>query len=178
MSMNVDSFIHHPLFVTLEIDNNADRLEWSCYSEIPYKELYKYQQTQCVGGCYETEERVSDWTYKHNMISHCGVCGVIDTLHQQIFRVDMVLEKNKQLILLVMYYSTTKEGVHWKEMQKYCRDVMTICVTQYSLKPRLVLLNLFNENKTRVRWFSHESLTVGSGEDRLPVNDSDSSTKA
>ena len=161
MSMYVDSFIHHPLFITLDIDNDMDTLRWACHSEIPDKELYQYQHTKCIGGDYELEDRVLDWTYRHNLISHCGACGVIDTLQQRIFSIDMVLEKNRQLILLIMYYSKTKGGNHWKEMRKYCMDVMNICVTQYALQPRLVLFNLYKDNEKRVRWFSHESFSVG-----------------
>jgi len=178
MSMNVDSFIHHPLFVTLEVDNDTNSVGWSCHSDIPDKEHYQYQHTKCIGGSYETEKRVTDWTYRNNLITHHGVCGVIDTIHQRIFSVDMVLEKNKQLILLIMYYSETKSGPHWKEMHGYCMNVMDICVRQYALKPRLVLLNLFDENRKRVRWFFHNSFVGVSGADRLPVtaNASDSST--
>jgi len=178
MAMNVDSFIHHPLFVNLDIDKENDNVCWSCKEEIPNKERYEYQNTECIGGCYETEDRVIEWADNLNMTSHHGVCGVIDTLNYRIFGVDMVLEKDKQLILLIMYYSEKKTGRHWKAMAKYCKDVMRVCVTQYALRPRLALINLFNEDKKRVRWFSHISVEGSSGAGRFPeVNVSDSSIK-
>lgn len=139
----MEAFIMHPLFV--KIQNNC-----TCVINtlIPNSENYALHILSFPHDDNDITENLNrtlqSWLARRNINPLVSKIGILDVHEQKIFVVDMLAEKNDDIILLLMF-RTTKRATHYQKMRMQCYAQIVKETTEktYKFIPTVLIINVY-----------------------------------
>jgi hypothetical protein len=146
--MEVESFLLHPLLVQL-----TSNTTWECDTIIPDKESYIIihkpiiQPTLCDYDTFIMNLHL--WLDRRAIHILQPKVGIIDIQRKIIYNVDIVAEKDEQVIFIVMYQSENRWGGQDAKnaMLSYCDRIHIQTEAVYHQQVQVFLLNVYGHGK-------------------------------
>jgi len=150
-------FLQHPLLVTLQTE---PVLSWHCRIDVPDKEAYElvspvetYLSAVSLQALntllHNTGSNMLRWLLRRGITVHAAASGVLDIPGKRLYKVDMVAERDGQLTLILVYFSTRRGGHGWRKMLEYGAAVRAVLSDQYRLDGDVIILNFYGNGQVR-----------------------------
>jgi hypothetical protein len=146
--MEVESFLLHPLLIHLKNNNT-----WECHTDLPDKDLYQIitKPILCPTKCdYDTFiSNLHIWLDRRGIHVLHPKIGIVDIQHKIIYNVDIVAEREDQIVFIVFYQSENRWGGQEAKdaMLSYCKKIHTQTDKVYHHKVQVYLVNVYGSGK-------------------------------
>lgn len=148
-------FLHHPLFVTLQLEPD---LAWRCSADVPDRGEYRLvaPEETCIGTMAlpalatllsNTPPNMLCWLMRRGITVHASQCGLLDIRNKSLHKVDMVAECCGRLTLILVYFSLRRGGEPWARMVEYGATVREVLADQYKLDGDVIVMNFYAEGR-------------------------------